>query len=121
MAIEHAKQFVEKITTDEALAERVNGLTIQENLALAKELGLEFTEAELKDALDNRELDPEELDKAAGGGIVVGDGYVIKDGKLYRPIAATTEPPKLRRIVVGDRELITDGEGKVINVRENDP
>ena len=67
MAIENAKQFVEKITTDAALAERVNGLTLQEDLALAKELGLEFTEAELKSALNNRELSPEELDEAAGG------------------------------------------------------
>jgi len=67
MAIENAKKFVEKVQADAALAERVKGMTPQEGLALAKEMGLEFTEDELKDALNNRELDPEELDEAAGG------------------------------------------------------
>ena len=67
MAIENAKKFVEKVKADAALCERVKDMTPQEGLALAKELGLEFTEAELKDALNNRELNPEELDEAAGG------------------------------------------------------
>ena len=67
MAIENAKKFVEKVQADAALAERMKGMTPEEGLALAKELGLEFTEAELKSALNNRELSPEELDEAAGG------------------------------------------------------
>ena len=116
MAIENAKQFVEKITTDAALAERVNGLTLQEDLALAKELGLEFTEEDLKEALNNRELDPEELDEAAGGRLVVKDGYVIKDGKIYRQNGATME---LSRIVAGDGVIAKDGKEYI--VRENDP
>lgn len=69
MAIENAKKFVEKVQADAALSEHVKGMKPEEGLALAKELGLEFTEAELMDALNNRELSPEELDEAAGGKI----------------------------------------------------
>lgn len=70
MAIENAKQFVEKVQADAALAERVKGMTPQESLALAKEMGLEFTEEELKQAtedVEDRELSPEELEQGVGG------------------------------------------------------
>ena len=75
MAIENAKKFVEKVQADAALCERVKDMTPQEGLALAKEMGLEFTEAELKSALNNRELDPEELDEGVGG--ITNGGAVI--------------------------------------------
>ena len=65
MANENAKKFVEKVASDAALAERLK----KEGLALAKEMGLEFTEEELKEVLNNRELGPEELAQGAGGGI----------------------------------------------------
>lgn len=80
MAIENAKKFVEKVQADAALSERVKAMTPQEGMALAKELGLEFTEEELKDALNNRELEPEELDEGVGGtahsGTTLGGGFV---------------------------------------------
>ena len=78
MAIENAKQFVEKVQADAALSERVKGMKPEEGLALAKELGLEFTEEELKDALNNRELSPEEMDEGVGGSTL--GGVILPNG-----------------------------------------
>ena len=75
MAIENAKKFVEKVKADAALSERMKDMKPEEGLALAKEMGLEFTEAELKSALNNRELSPDELDEGVGG--ITNGGAVI--------------------------------------------
>ena len=69
MAIENAKQFVEKVKADVALNERLKGKKPEECLALAKEMGLEFTEEELKAALSVEELSLEDMDKVAGGSL----------------------------------------------------
>ena len=63
---ENLKKFLEKVSEDKALAEKVNANNDPATLiALAKELGVELTEADLKMPVE--ELSDDELDTVAGG------------------------------------------------------
>lgn len=66
---ENLKKFLEKVSEDKALAEKVSA---EKNPAalipLAKEMGIELTEADLKRPVE--ELSDDELDTVAGGGDV---------------------------------------------------
>ena len=66
---ENLKKFLETVCKDEALAAKVSEMDMDALLALAKDLGLELTEADLaKPAM--QELNDDELDAVAGGGDV---------------------------------------------------
>ncbi len=66
---ENLKKFLEKVSEDKALAEKVNANNDPAALiALSKELGVELTEADLKKPVE--ELSDDELDTVAGGGDV---------------------------------------------------
>ena len=65
---ENMKKFLELVSKDEALAAKVGTLDKDELIALAKELGVALTEADLTQPV--RELEDEELDTVAGGGDV---------------------------------------------------
>jgi len=63
---ENLKKFLEDVSKDAELSVKVSNMDMEELLALAKELGLELTEADLaKPAV--KELKDDELDAVAGG------------------------------------------------------
>ena len=63
---ENLKKFLEKVSEDKALAEKVNAYNDPAALIdLAKELGVDLTEADLKKPVE--ELADDELDTVAGG------------------------------------------------------
>ena len=63
---EKLKKFLEMVSKDETLRAKVGTMGKKELLALAKELGLELTEADLA-KLAVQELDDDDLDTVAGG------------------------------------------------------
>ncbi len=67
MALENAKTFIQKVNESEELSSRLAGLNPEETLRAAKELGLEFTEEELKEALSVSELSIDDMEQASGG------------------------------------------------------
>lgn len=67
MALENAKKFVQMIQNDEALKARIEKMSPAEALAAAKELGLDFTEEEFKDAPMDQAMALDELDEVTGG------------------------------------------------------
>ena len=68
MAKENITKFINKYAADEALREKLNGKSADEVVAVGRELGYEFTKEELAAYRDQvMELNPEQLEKAAGG------------------------------------------------------
>ena len=67
MSVENTKKFLAQLKEDEALQERTANKGKDEVLAVAKEMGLAFTLDELKEAIDDDEINPDELESAAGG------------------------------------------------------
>ena len=63
---ENLKKFLEMVSKDETLSAKVGTMGKKELLALAKELGLKLTEADLA-KLAVQELDDDDLDTVAGG------------------------------------------------------
>ena len=63
---ENMRKLLEIVSKDEALTAKIGAMGMEEILALAKELGIELTEADLeKPAV--QELDDDDLDTVAGG------------------------------------------------------
>ena len=67
MSTENAKGFLNKVAEDKALKERLAGKEPEEILSAAKELGLECTREELEEAVESKELSPDEMADASGG------------------------------------------------------
>lgn len=67
MALENARKFIEMVREDEALQDRTANRGEEEVMAIARELGLDFTPEEMKEAARIREISADELDSAAGG------------------------------------------------------
>ena len=67
MSMENAKEFLKKITEDEALKERLAGKEPEEVLAAAKELGMECTREELEEIAKSMELGPDEMGDVSAG------------------------------------------------------
>ena len=67
MSMENAKEFLKKITKDEALKERLTGKEPEEVLAAAKELGMECTREELEEIAKSMELDRDEMGDVSAG------------------------------------------------------
>ena len=63
---ENLKKFLETVSKDEALTAKVSAMGKDELIALAKDLGLELTEADLTKPAA-QELDDDDLDAVAGG------------------------------------------------------
>ena len=75
MSLENAKKFITQVIEVETLRKRTANKSQEETMAIAKELGLDFTLEELKEAIDDEELiSPDDLDSAAGGrhGLISG-------------------------------------------------
>lgn len=66
---DNMKKFLEAVSKSEELTAKVGSMGKDELLALAKELGLELTEADLEKPAAE-ELSDDELDAVAGGGDV---------------------------------------------------
>ena len=66
---ENMMKFLELVSKNEELAAKVGSMDEKELLALAKELGVELTAADLKKP-GVQELDDDDLDAVAGGGDV---------------------------------------------------
>ena len=64
---ENMRKLLEIVSKDEALTAKIGAMGMEEILALAKELGIELTEADLQ-KLAVQELDDDDLDTVAGGG-----------------------------------------------------
>ncbi|MBQ8639637.1 MAG: Nif11-like leader peptide family RiPP precursor [Lachnospiraceae bacterium] len=62
---ENMKNFLKKVSEDKTLAEKVGKLEKAELIALAKELGIELTEADL--AQEEGEISENEMDAVVGG------------------------------------------------------
>lgn len=62
---ENMKKFLESVSKNEELVKKINTMTKEELIALAKELGIELTEADLEKP--DGELSDDEMDAVAGG------------------------------------------------------
>jgi len=70
MSVESAKQFIEKMKTDEAFAQKVKECKDSEaRMTFVKESGFDFTTEEVKGL--QGELSDDELDAVAGGGCLL--------------------------------------------------
>ncbi len=67
MALENAKKLLTLMWEDKALRDRLANRNEEEVMAVAKEMGLEFTAEELKEAAKTHELTLGEMETAAGG------------------------------------------------------
>jgi predicted ribosomally synthesized peptide with nif11-like leader len=66
MSLEQAKAFMEKVKNDEDLAERLSeAQKIESKLQIAREVGYEFNEEEIKRAIEEHSED--ELQNVVGG------------------------------------------------------
>ena len=92
---ENFKKFLEIVSKDEALKQKAlafndmeKGDAIRAVIALAKEVGIELTEADFSEKEANNELTDDELDSVAGGNCACavgggGGGTDASDGKTY--------------------------------------
>ncbi len=67
MALENAKKFLHLVQEDQALQDRLAGMTPEDRSKVARELGLDYTEEELAEALKTVEVSPNDLEQASGG------------------------------------------------------
>ena len=98
MSRESAAAFLERLESDEVLAERLRGCTVPEVEKLVKEeLGYDFTKEEMQQAIfeKNPEITDEELEAVVGGlsddmtyGIAIGVGIGGGMGLIALAIAA---------------------------------
>ena len=82
------KNFLTKVSEDNALTEKICQLDKEGLVAAAKELGFELTEADF--VQPSGELNDDELDAVAGGGqcvCVMGGGGSRTDGSIEMPCA----------------------------------
>ncbi len=74
---ENTKKFLEAVSKNDELAAKIGTMTKEELLALAKELGIELTDADFEKPAG--ELSDDELDTVAGGNacccVIGGTGY----------------------------------------------
>lgn len=63
---ENMKKFLETVSKDEELTKKIGAMGLEELLALAKELGLELSAADLEKPVV-QELSDDDLDAVAGG------------------------------------------------------
>jgi len=69
MSLDQARAFIEKMKSDEAFRNRIIAIEdVDARLEAASDAGFEFTEAEIKSV--QSELSDDDLDQAAGGGVV---------------------------------------------------
>ncbi len=59
MALENAKKFLQLAREDQALQNRLAGMTPEDRCKAARELGLDYTEEELAEALKAVEVSPD--------------------------------------------------------------
>ena len=87
---ENMKKFLEKVSEDKSLAEKIGKLEKAELLALAKELGIELAETDLAQPEDA--LNDQELASVTGGKkclcVVAGGGTKDDDSKACGCVAA---------------------------------
>ena len=66
-----AAEFVQAVLADEELHERTKKMRPEDTVPLGREMEYEFTAEELTEAAgEDEELDPDELESAAGGEVV---------------------------------------------------
>lgn len=87
---ENMKKFLELVSKNDELSKKMNDATKEDVLALAKELGIELTEADFEQ--QSAELSDDELDTVVGGGhcVCVGSGGGTADSVGERPCACIT-------------------------------
>ena len=80
---ENMKKFLEIVSADRELSDRLNGSTQDGIIVAAKALGIELTEADFE---QTNELSDDELDAVAGGGncycVIGGGGKKDSDDKV---------------------------------------
>jgi len=69
MAMNHAKEFINKMLENEELRNKFAAMNTEDGLAAAKDMGLDFTTDELKQAGEDYEMPAEQLDNVNGGGV----------------------------------------------------
>lgn len=91
MSIDHAREFLAKIATDEGLAKTASGLSGQALVALAQQLGYVFSESELQQATagvqESDKLSDADLEQVSGG-LVVESTF---SGTLLEPTAPLSQ------------------------------
>lgn len=78
---ENMKKLLEIVSASKELAAKINGMGKEDIITLAKELGVELTEADFS---QNCELSDDELDTVAGGGKCIcsfGGGGKASEGE----------------------------------------
>ena len=86
---ENMKKFLEAVSKNEELAKKINTMTKEDLLALAKELGIELTG---DDFAQESELEKDELEAVTGGWkdcfcVAGGGGKADEDGKACACVA----------------------------------
>ncbi len=77
MALENAKKYLQMIRDDQKLRDRLSGKKPEDGIRIARGLGLDFTDEEMKEALKTCELSIDEMKEAAGGRVdCPSDGIV---------------------------------------------
>ncbi len=67
MSMENAVKFVQKLREDQALYTSLAVMKPEEVLSTAAKMGMQFTEDELKEALNKAEISEKDMEDAAGG------------------------------------------------------
>ena len=82
MAKEAARAFLQLVMEDEELCQRTADLKAEDAVEIAKEKGFVFTADEFTEAMnEERELDPDELEAAAGGRLRINMAAIWCNGK----------------------------------------
>ena len=87
MSVESAKEFLKKLSKDEAFKKAIEGAASdEERQKLVKDAGFEFTKAEIKEVSGgSAELSDDDLEKVAGGSAA---GWVSAAAAVTGPVAA---------------------------------
>jgi len=97
---ENLKKFLEAVSANEELNKKASAAPKEELLAMAKELGIELTEDDLKQ--ESKELSDDELDAVAGGGtcacVLGGGGKKAGDGSVYDVCACVVAGTGLKKL-----------------------
>ncbi len=67
MSLENAKKLLERVQKDQALRAHLAGMTPEDRSSAAREMGLNYTEEEMAEALQSVEIPLDELEQASGG------------------------------------------------------
>ena len=116
---ENFKQFLELVSKEKELADKVNAMSKDEIIAYARELGIELTQADLN--APGAELSDDELEAVSGGNqchCVLGGGGTTGVRSTYLPdgtVAITYNDEACACVAVGLGYEVTEHNDGTVN------